>query len=201
MLIYINKSISESSTMFLEEHSTNWWTREAKLPALWSQPLSLETGHKGTTSTAQGQLQLLRKHWNPAGSDFWWDLPVGEVPVQWVVRASKSALQKSDPSGFCRMQFLEILHYTRQPKAYLFQQHRLSATVFPGINVAAAGSKEARMDSHWSQRPWMLLAACGTSKVHGDEEIEKNMSLCPQVSSHTSQDSTIKKQMNSQEGL
>lgn len=49
---------------------------------------------------------------------------------------------------------------------------QLSA-LFPGIKVPAAGSKEARMDSHWSQRPWMLLAVCGTSKVHGNEEMEK----------------------------
>lgn len=109
--------------------------------------------HSSTTAAVVQEALKLCWKWVQSKA-LCWDLPVGEVPVQWVVLASKSALQKSDPSRLSKMQFWEIFPYTRQPMAYLFQQHRVSAAAFQGIKVAGAGSKEARMDSQWSQRHW-----------------------------------------------
>jgi len=55
---------------------------------------------------------------------------------------------------------------------YLFLQRRVSAAVLPGKKAARVGSKEVRTDPQRSQTH-LVLTVCGTSKAHGNEEMEE----------------------------
>lgn len=108
----IKKSISESHHIPRRaSHKLLALINEAGCPVVTlSLPWNWTQRHQQHSSRAAAVIkEALKPCWKWRQSNaLCWDLPAGEVPVQWVVQASKSALQKSDPSGFSKTQFWEI---------------------------------------------------------------------------------------------